>query len=223
MRRACLLFGAPTLSLARQRAEAQEPQEPAGAEEAEEAPVEAEFVASTIFQGGTVALRLRSPLTLEGHYFGVEDNEIGVVGLAWTFTHRALRVVPGLGWAFGSENRPAPVVTVRWSYEAERWLTQGLWVQSLRAYLPAQPDEHEDEAAAEGEAVRHASILDGIHVSARIGRLEVDPLVEHIQYREEREWKGGARVAWRVGAGLKIVGQVLGPGAEARAGLAWEP
>ena len=60
-------------------------------------------------------------------------------------------------------------------------------------------------------------------MSARIGRLEVGPLVEHIQYREEREWKGGARVAWRVGAGLKIVGQVLGPGAEARAGLAWEP
>jgi hypothetical protein len=114
---ACLLFGGPTLSLAGQRAEALAPQEPAGAEEAEEAPVEAEFVASTIFQGGTVALRLRSPLTLEGHYFGVEDNEIGVVGLAWTFTHRELRIVPGIGWAFGSENRPAPVITVRWSYE----------------------------------------------------------------------------------------------------------
>jgi hypothetical protein len=95
-------------------------------------------------------------------------------------------------------------------------------VQSLRAYLPPKADE-EEEAAAEEEAARHASILDGIHVSARVGRLEAGPLIEHIHYREENEWKAGARVAWRVGSGVKIVGQVLGPDVEARAGLAWEP
>jgi hypothetical protein len=59
-------------------------------------------------------------------------------------------------------------------------------------------------------------------VSARVGRLEVGPLVEHIVYREELEWKGGARVAWRGARGFKIVGQILGPGIEARAGFVWE-
>jgi hypothetical protein len=188
-------------------------------EEEREAPVEGEFVASTIFQGGTLAVRLRDPLLLEMHYFGVDDNEIGMVGLAWAFTWRELRLMPGFAWAFGSESRPGPVITARWTYEAERWLTQGLWVQSLRAQIPDHESEHEGEPAD----VRHASILDGIHASARIGHLEVGPMVEHIRYREDNEWKGGARGAWRFDNGLKIVGQLLWPDVEARAGLAWEP
>jgi hypothetical protein len=48
------------------------------------------------------------------------------------------------------------------------------------------------------------------------------PLIEHILYRESDEWKGGVRAAWRAGSGVKLVGQVLGPGFEARAGFSWE-
>jgi hypothetical protein len=205
------------------RATPEQRSEPESEEEAEGAPkFEAEFVASAIFQGGTVAGRLRSPLTLEGHYFGVEDNEIGIVGLAWTFSKGALRVVPGIGWSFASASRPAAVITARWSYEHPRWITQGLWVQSLRAHVPAHEDEEHHAGEGEADDVRYASILDGVHASAVVGHLEVGPLAEHIQYREEREWKGGARVAWRIGRGVKIVGQVLGPGAEVRGGLVWE-
>lgn len=194
---------------------------PAEAEEQEEGPprLEAELVASTIFQGATLAVRSSSPLTFESHFFGVQTNEIGMVGLAWTFVHGGWRIVPGAGWAFGSENRPGPVVTVRWSYEHEGWLSQGLWVQSLQAHVPHHGEEHE---GMEEETVRHASILDGIHASAVVGPWELGPLVEHIGYREERAWKGGVRVAWRAGSGLKIVGQALGPGAEVRGGLVWE-
>ncbi len=194
-------------------------------EEHEEGPprFEAELVASTIFQGARLAVRSSSPLTFESHFFGVETNEIGMVGLAWTFVHGGWRVVPGVAWAFGSENRPAPVVTLRWSYEHERWLSQGLWVQSLRPYVPDHVEDHFEEHQGGGEAVvRHAGILDGAHASAVVGPWELGALVEHIRYREEREWKGGARVAWRAGHGLKIVGQALGPGAEVRGGLMWE-
>lgn len=201
-----------------------QPEPPAEEAEAEEGGprYEAEFVASTIFQGGTVAAQLASPLTAEAHYFGVETNDIGMIGLAWTFSRGRLRVVPGMAWSFGAENRPAPVITARWSYEHRRWLTQGLWVQSLRAYLPPPEGEGGEASPDDENSVRHASILDGVHVSARIGRAEVGPLVEHVQYREENEWKGGVRGAWLVGGRFKLVGQVLGPGVEARAGFSWE-
>ena len=195
----------------------QEPQEPE-ADEEDGPRLEAELAASTIFQGGTVAVRSRSPLTVEAHFFGVADNEIGTVGLAWTFSRNGLRVIPGIAWSFGSKNRPAPVVTARWSYEHARWLTQGLWVQSLKAYVPEQVVEDGESE----EEVLYASILDGIHVSARVGRAELGPLVEYVRYREEQEWKGGARVAWRVAEGFKLVGQLLVPEVEARAGFVWE-
>jgi hypothetical protein len=185
-------------------------------------PLEAEFVASTIFQEATVIARLRSPSSLDAHYFGVEGNDIGVFGLSWSLAWRGLNVAPGLGWAFGRENRPGLVLTARWSCEHPRWVTEGLWVQSLQAFLPERAEEGDGESAAE-ETVRHASVLDGIHVSARLGRAEIGPLVEHIQYREEREWKGGARFAWLVAHGVRLVTQVLGPGAEVRGGMAWKP
>jgi hypothetical protein len=190
--------------------------------EEESAPsLETEFVASTSFQEGTVIARLRSPLSLDAHYFGLDDNDIGVVGLSWTFAWRSLRVAPGLAWAFGRDNRPAPTLTARWSYEHPRWVTEGLWVQSLEAHLPQQSEESGGEDVGDDE-VRHASVLDGVHFSARIGRAELGPLIEHIQYREEREWKGGVRAAWRVARGIRLIAQLLGPDTEVRGGLAWE-
>ncbi len=197
-----------------------QPEGPEASEEEGPPRLEAEFVASTIFQGATLAIGTRWPLTFESHFFGVEESEIGMVGLGWTFSRRGLRVVPGVAWSFASDGRPAPVVTVRWSYENPRWITQGLWVQSLREHLPDTADE--DEAEEDDEQVRYAGILDGVHVSALVGRWEIGALIEHVRHREEREWKGGARVAWRAVEGLKLVGQVLGPGAEVRGGLVWE-
>lgn len=125
-----------------------------------------------------------------------------------------------MAWAFQSDGRPGPVITARWSYENARWLTQGLWVQSLRARIPAAVEVAEDEHP--DDEVRHASILDGVHGSAIVGQWEIGPLVEHIRHREEREWKAGGRVAWRAVEGLKLVAQILGPGAEFRGGLVWE-
>lgn len=221
----CLLLAAGSAhAQSAEPSRAQEPSEPKEAEESEEGEprFEAEFVASTIFQGGTVAVRSRSALTFEAHFFGVADNEIGTVGLAWTFARNGLRIIPGFAWSFGSENRPAPVVTARWSYEHPRWLTQGLWVQSLEAYVPERVPEHGGEGTGEEETVLYASILDGIHVSARLGRGEFGPLFEYVRYREEQAWKGGARAAWRLGGRFKIVGQLLAPEVEARAGFVWE-
>jgi hypothetical protein len=87
---------------------------------------------------------------------------------------------------------------VRWSFENEKWIRLGLWAVSLRAHVPETRAEHseESEAAAATEAVTHSSVPDGVHVSRRIRQFEVGPLVEHLRYREENEWKGGGRVAW---------------------------
>ena len=206
---------------AAQQSPAERSSEPEPAEEESIPTLEVEFVASTIFQEGSVIARLHAPLSADAHYFGLENNDIGVIGLSWNLAWRGLRVAPGLGWAFGRENRPAPVVTARWSYEDPRWVTEGLWVQSLKAHIPERSTEGE-EAIVE-EEVRYASVLDGVHVSARLGRAELGPLIEHIQYRDEGEWKGGVRVAWLVARGVRLIAQVLGPDTEVRGGLAWEP
>lgn len=212
-----LVTGVPLQAQEPARSGAQEPVRAEG-EEAREAPFEGEFVASTIFQSGTAALRLRSPLVLEGHYFGTEEDHVGIVGFGWTLTFGALRLIPGFAWAFGEQAHTAPVLTARWSYETGPWLTQGLWVQSLRVHVPEPGSEEPGE-----EEVRHASILDGVHVSYVLGRAEIGGLVENVRYREEHEWKGGVRGAWRLGRGVKLVGQVLAPNPEVRGGLAWEP
>jgi hypothetical protein len=61
------------------------------------------------------------------------------------------------------------------------------------------------------------------HVSARLGHGEIGPMVENVRYREEKEWKGGGRGAWRLPRGFKLVTQALAPDPELRIGLAWEP
>ena len=214
-----IIFLAAAPTRASQQIQAGAAGEPESGEEETPPRIEAEFIASTVFQEATVAARLSSPLSLDAHWFGIEENDIGVIGLSWNFGWRGLNLAPGLGWAFGRENRPALVVTARWAYEHRRWLTEGLWVQSLKAHLPERAEE---SAEASEEEVRYASVLDGVHVSARLGRAELGPLLEHIQYREEREWKGGVRAAWLVTRRVRLVAQVLGPDAEVRGGLAWE-
>ena len=221
---ACVLVanraGAQQTPTAHQAAEA--------APEHEEAPrFEGEFVASTIFQNGLAAVRLgpaASPVMLDAHFYGVETNEIGITGLVWEVRHHGLRVLPGVGWAFGSENRPALAATVRWVFANERWFSEGLFVQSVRAHIPdtsAEEEAHPHESEAQGEGVRYAGVLEA-HWSVRFGRVEIGPMVEHVRYREENEWKGGGRAAWRLGRGFKLVAQALAPDPELRGGLAWE-
>lgn len=185
--------------------------------------IEVELAGSSIFQSGGASLRLGSPLRAEIRYFGVEGNDIGVAGLGWELRVGGLRVIPGVAWGFGRENEPGPMITARWVYEDEHWISQGVWVQSLGEYQ--QPVAGSEDASATEEmetVVKYAGALDGIHVSRRFGRVEAGPMVEHIRYREENAWKGGGRVAVGLGHSLRLVGQVVGPGTEVRGGFAWE-
>ena len=185
--------------------------------------IEAEFGGSHIFQSGGVSLRLGSPLRAELRYFGIDGDDLGVAGLAWEFHLGGLRLLPGVAWAFGRENRPAAAVSARWVYEDDHWLSQGTWVQSLGEYNPPRNAEHEHEhGEAPEEVIKYASALDAIHISRKFGRFELGPMVEYIRYREENAWKGGARVAVRLGHSLRLIGQVVGPGTEVRGGFLWE-
>ena len=230
----CLLVWAPPVAAQEEPVPAVEPQEGAAqggkageAEEAEEAEeeepsFEAEIAGSTVFQAAAVGARLWSGVWLDAHFFGVEDSEFGLAGLGWEFRWRRLRVIPGLAWAVSSDTGPKLVLTARWHYESERWTTQGLWVQSLQEAFPTAREVGEEHSEHEETLIRHGSILDGVHLSARFGRLEAGPIVEHIRYREENAWKGGGRVAWRAGRGLALVSHVMGPDTELRVGLVWE-
>jgi hypothetical protein len=70
-------------------------------------------------------------------------------------------------------------------------------------------------------AVR-ATVLDNNHLSIRLGPIEAGPLWECIKYRDEKEWKGGARIAARLGRRFKIMFITVGPGIEFRGGVAFE-
>jgi hypothetical protein len=183
--------------------------------------VEVEFGGSDQFQSGGLSLKLGSPLRAEIRYFGIDGNDIGVAGLGWEFRSGGLRVIPGVALAFGRENKPAAALTARWVYENEHWISQGTWVQSLGEYEPPARREHEHGGEPE-DIITYASALDAIHVSRRLGRFEVGPMVEYIRYREENAWKGGGRVAVRIGHSLRLIAQVVGPGTEVRAGAVVE-
>lgn len=184
--------------------------------------VEVEFAGSKVFQSGGLSLRLGSPLRAEVRYFGLDGNDIGTAGLGWELQWAGLRLIPGAAIAFGRENRPAVALTARWVFETETWISQGVWVQSLGDYEQPRSLTHGDGEGDIEPIVRHASVLDGIHLSRRFGALDLGPLVEHIRYREEDAWKGGARVALRVAAALRVIGQVVGPSTEVRVGVSWE-
>lgn len=197
-------------------------QEPAAEGEAEALKVESEFIASTIYQAGLFDFRLgETPLFVDMRYYGVEIHDVGVAGISWELRFGRFRFLPGLGWAVGKENDPAPVGTARWVYEHPRWLSQGVWVQSFHEHV-SQGEESQEEGSEEEAGNTHSVVFEA-HVSAVIRQFEVGPLVEHVRYREEdNEWKGGGRAAWRLGHGFKVNTEVLAPDAEARIGFVWE-
>lgn len=190
---------------------------------------EAEFTASSIFQAGYFDARVGgTPLLLDLRYYGVEVHDVGVGGLAWELAFRRLRFMPGVGWAMGRENKPAPVLTARWFYDHDHWLSQGHWLQSFHEHVTDTAGEraHESDGHAaddeEADAKVRSVVLEG-HVSAVLGRFELGALGEHVRYREENEWKGGGRAGWRLGHGVTVSTEVLAPHVEVRGGIAWEP
>lgn len=176
--------------------------------------MESEFVASDIFRSGTLIVRLWRGLHAEGEYFGTPEVNAGITGASWKFRWRRLTISPGLGVAYGSNVTTSPMLTVRWTLDTERWFSQGFWGQDLSA----QTVHFEN---GEERKVRSA-ILDNNHLSLRIWRLEIGGLWEHIKYREENEWKGGVRVAGRLGRNWKLIFLTVGPEAEYRGGIAFE-
>jgi len=177
--------------------------------------VELEFIASGISRSGTTILRLWRGLHLEGEYLGSADFDVGITGVSWKFRWKGLALSPGFAVGFGSAAQTAPAVTLRWTLETRRWYSQGFLGQALRGHVV---DGHDGESSS---AVR-ASILDNNHLSVRLGPVEAGPLWEYIKYRHEKEWKGGARVAARLGGQFKVMFITVGPGLEFRGGIAFE-
>jgi hypothetical protein len=196
----------------------------AKAEESAEGPgaFEGEFVASDIFRSGSYVQPLWSKLAFEGHYFGGASTDVGFTGASWTFSLRRLKLAPGFGATFGSNQfATTPAISLRWDFEHRWFVTQGLSVQGFRKTpVFGEEGEHQHQPVS---FVR-PYISDGNHVSARWNRLTLGGTWEHIQFREGQEWKGGGRLAVRVLPRLSALVYVLGPGrAEWRFGFMIHP
>jgi hypothetical protein len=177
--------------------------------------VELEFIASEISRSGTAIFRLWRGVHLEGEYLGSADFDVGITGVSWKFRWKGLALSPGLAVGFGSAAQTAPAVTLRWTLETRRWYSQGFLGQSLKGHVV------ESEDGESPSAVR-ALVLDNNHLSIRLGPIEAGPIWEYIKYRDEKEWKGGARIAARLGRRFKVMFITVGPGIEFRGGIAFE-
>lgn len=168
---------------------------------------EAEFVASDIFRSGSLILPVAKRFAFEGHYFGGTETDIGYTGVSWAWTGKSLKLIPGFGAVFGSnEFTASPAFSFRWEYEKKWFITQGLVVQSFRD-TPIFTEEHHIRVGS----VR-PTISDGNHLSARWNRITVGGTWEHIAFREGSEWKGGGRLAVRILPRVSAILYVLTPG-----------
>jgi len=203
---------------------------PARQEEAHEGPsaFEAEFAASDIFRSASYIQPLWRGLGFEGHYFGGTNTDTGFTGGSWTFRVRELKLSPGFGVMFGSNQfATAPTFSFRWDYERGWFVSQGLTLLGFRD-TPVFSEEGEGGEHHGGPPVPVAfvrpAIADGSHVSARWKRLTIGGTWEHIHFREGDEWKGGGRLAIRLFPRISAILYVLGPGrAEWRGGVLIHP
>lgn len=192
-------------------------QEKKEAAEEEREPIEAEFVASDIFRSGTLLLPVYRKLVFEGYYFGGTETDTGFTGFSWVFGRKGLKIAPGFGAVFGSnEFTASPAVSVRWEFERKWFITQGMAIQSFRK-TPIFEEEEEGEGESENgprEPVGYVrpTISDGNHVSARWKRLTIGGTWEHIAFREGDEWKGGGRLAFEILPRVSAILYVLTPG-----------
>ena len=188
---------------------------------------EAEFVASDIFRSGSYMQPLWRGLGFEGHYFGGKATDVGFSGGSWTFRVRELKLTPGFGVLFGTNQfTTSPGVFFRWEYERGWFVTQGLVLQGIRetpVFAEEEGDEHHSGPPVPVSYVR-PKISDGNHFSARWKRLEIGGTFEHIAFREGSEWKGGGRLGIRLLPRLSAILYVLSPGkTEWRGGILIHP
>ena len=178
---------------------------------------EVEFVASSKFRSFSYVQPVTHGLNFEGHYFDVENNDVGTINGSWTFRLReGIRLAPGFGVSFGRILTTAPALTFRWDVEQGPIVSQGLFIQAFRK----SPPEHGEEA--EPERV-YPNIWDGNHVSYRYKRLEIGPSWEHIHGREGDEWKGGGRIAYGILRHVTAIMFVMAPDTEVRFGVMIHP
>jgi hypothetical protein len=184
---------------------------------------EAEFVAGSSFRSASVVQPLWKDLTFDGHYFGGNENNVGVTGGSWTFHGEHWKIAPGLAVSFGDNGfRTMPTLTLRWGYEQSWFVTEGLYVQGL-LHTKFFPEGTEPEPGQSASEAVLPSIADGNHASVRWKRLTAGGTWEHIQFREGTEWKGGLRAAYRVLPRLSLTLFVLGPETEVRGGILFQP
>jgi len=184
---------------------------------------EAEFVGSTSFRSASLVQPVWRDVSADGHYFGGDENNIGFAGGSWTFHGEGWKLAPGFGVSFGDNGfRTMPALSLRWGYERGWFVSEGLYVQGL-LHTNFFPEGTEPEAGRPANESVVPSIADGNHVSARWKRLTVGGTWEHMQFREGREWKGGARVAYLVLSPLSFTFFAMGPGSEIRGGILFQP
>ncbi len=213
--------------------EAPAPAEPAEVsaekQEAREGPAdfEAEFAASDVFRSGSYLQPLWRGLGFDGHYFGGKTADTGFTGASWTFRVRELKLSPGFGVLFGSnETTTSPALSFRWDYERGWFVTQGLILQGFRKTPVFREEEAGGEQSGAPVPVSYVrpTISDGDHVSAQWKRLTVGGTFEHIHFREGSEWKGGGRLAIRLFPRVSAILYVLAPGrTEWRGGILVHP
>jgi hypothetical protein len=172
---------------------------------------------SPSFRSISLVQPLWRDLSFDGHYFGADKNNIGFTGGSWTFHGEKWKIAPGLGVMFGDNSfRTMPALSLRWGYERGWFVTEGLLVQGLLHTTFTSEETDTREAVV-------PSIADGNHASARWKRLTAGGTWEHVHFREGREWKGGARVAYRVLPRVSLTFFALGPGSEVRGGILFQP
>lgn len=180
---------------------------------------EAEFVASTSFRSAAYVQPLWKGLHFESDYFGTDDNDVGFAGASWEFRWSGLRLPPGVGAVFGDNGfRTMPGISLRWAYEKNWFVTEGVIVQGLLE----TPHLLENTPDAREQGLVRPTITDGDHMSVRWCRLEVGGAWERIHFREI-EWEGGGRLAFQILSHLSGVFYVLGPETELRGGLILHP
>jgi hypothetical protein len=128
---------------------------------------------------------------------------------------------------FGTnETTTTPAITFRWDYERSWFVTQGLIAHGFRESPVFAESEGENDEPGQQEIRGYVRpiLSDGNHVSVRWKRLMAGASWEHIQFREGNEWKGGARVSYRIFPRISGVLYVLAPsGVEWRGGILVHP
>jgi|KBSMisStaDraftv2_1062788.scaffolds.fasta_scaffold623098_1 hypothetical protein len=183
---------------------------------------EAEFVMSSSFRSGSLVQPLWREVSFDGHYFGGNENNVGFTGGSWTFHGEHWKIAPCFGVSFGDNGfRTMPALSVRWGYEKNWFISEGLLVQGL-LHTKFAPEGTEPEPGQSESKSVVPFIADGNHVSARWKHLTAGGTWEHMQFREGKEWKGGVRVAYKVLPSLSFTFFALGPGSEVRGGVLFQ-